>query len=148
MKKDVAYDGLLPISLLAGLIGLLLGPIPAIASVLITGKVFYPLFIAAPLIMWFFGSLLKGGRDVRAVIVTAAFSLAATYLTAVACQAALYTSFHEYPIFRIPVITALIFGRLGALPASASAYVYSLLFTALGVFLASELTRSNAIHNS
>ena len=142
-----AYNGLLPISLLAALIGMLLGPIPVIAIVLIAGSVFYPLFVVAPLLMYFFNSLLKGGRDIRALIVTAVFSFASAYMAALACQAAIYTSFRNFSVFQIPTITALIFGRSGALPASASAYVYPLIFTALGVVIAAEMMRGKAEEN-
>ena len=138
---DPAYNRLLPVSLLAALIGLLLGLIPAIVSVLIAKTVFYPLFVAAPLFMYLFNSLLKGGRDIRALIVTAVFSLISAYLTVLACRAALYVSYVKMPVIQIPVLTALIIGRAGALPLSASANVYPLIFTALGVVIAALLLR-------
>ena len=139
--RNPAYNGLLPISLLAGLIGLILGPVLPILCALLFGKVFYPLFIVGPLLMYFFNSLLKGGRGLRALIVNAVFSLAGAYLAAAACQVALYTKFYNISAFQIPVITALVIGRSGVLPASASAYAYPLVFTALGVVISALLLR-------
>jgi len=139
---DPAYNRLLPVSLLAALIGLLLGPIPAVVGVLVAKIVFYPLFVVAPLLMYLFNKLLKGGRDIRALIVFAVFSLVSAYLAALTCQVTLfYLSDANITIFQIPIITTMVLGRLGALPASASAYVYPLLFTALGVAIAALLLR-------
>ena len=131
-----------PASLLAALIGLLLGPIPVVAGVLIANRIFYPFFVAAPLVMFLFNSLLKGGRDFRALVAAIVFSLASAYLGAVACQVAFYVVNDGVSVFRIPAITAMLLGVSGVLPASASAYVYPLVFTALGVVIAAELSRS------
>ena len=139
---DPAYNGLLQFTLLAALLGLLLGPIPAIVSVLIGGSVFYPFFVVGPLLMYLFNKLLKGGRDIRSLIVIAVFSLAGAYLTALSCRAALYVTLRSLSVFRIPEFVAMAFGRPDALPPSASAYVYPLIFTALGVILAAELLRA------
>ena len=146
--RNPVYNGLLPISLLAGLIGLLLGTIPAILSVFIAGKVFYPLYVAAPLIIYFFNKLLKGGCGVRATIVNAAFSFACAYLTMLSCQVALYTIARGIPVFHLPTITAMILGRSGVLPPSASAYAYPVVFTALGVIIAAELLRAKDARRS
>ena len=136
-----AYNKLLPATVLAALIGLLLGSIPAIAVTLILGKVFYPLFIVIPLLIYLFNKLLKGGRDGRALIVTIVFSLAGAYLTALACQATLYVLYYDISVLQIPVITALVINRPGVLPSSASSYAYPLIFTVLGIFIAAELFR-------
>ena len=132
------FGGRLPVSLLAGLIGALLGAIPAVASILLFSGVFYPLYAAAPLLMLLFNKLLNGGRDIRATVVTAVFSLASAYMTAYACQAALYASSLDVSIFRIPVITFRVIGRSGILSPLVSSYIYPLVFTALGVFVAAE----------
>ena len=137
-----AYDGLLPVSLLAALIGALLGIIPATLLAYLTGILFYPFFIAAPLLAYLFNSLLKGGRDIRALVVTAVFSLACAYITALACQAALYTSAHNMSIFQILLLTGLELGESGVLPASASAYIYPLVFTVFGVAVVGVLLLS------
>ena len=141
---DPAYNKLLPVSLLAALIGLLLGSVPAIAFVLIANKVFYPFFVATPLFIYLFNSLLKGGRDIRALITTIVFSLLSSYLSAVTCQVALFVSTSRDSIFQIPVIPALVFGRRGVLPASASAYAYPLVFTILGIVIAGLLLRGKS----
>lgn len=138
---DHAYDGLLPVSLLAALIGALLGIIPATLLTYLTGIVFYPFFVAAPLLAYMFNSLLKGGRDIRAFIAISVFSLACAYTTALACQAALYISAHKMPIFEILLLTGLELGKSGVLPASASAYIYPLVFTVFGAAVSWELMR-------
>ena len=138
---DRSYDGLLPVSLLAALIGALLGLIPATLLAYLTGIVFYPFFVAAPLLAFLFNKLLKGGRDLRALISVAVFSLACSYVTALACQAAIYISAHNLPIFQIFLLTGLELGKSGVLPASASAYIYPLVFTVFGVALVWELLR-------
>ena len=137
-------NNLLPATLLAALIGLLLGSIPVVAGVLIASRIFYPLFVAAPLLMFLFNSLLGGERGSRTLIITIVFSLISAYLGAVACQVADYVVKDSISIFRIPLIIAMVFGRSGVLPASASEYVYPLVFTALGVVIAMELNRSKS----
>ena len=127
------YDGLLPVSVLAALIGALLGIITATVFAYLTGIIFYPLFLAAPLLIYLFNSLLKGGRDIRALISAAVFSLASAYLTALACHEALYTAAANISIFQIPLRTVVAIGDPDVIPASASAYIYPFLFTACGV---------------
>jgi len=142
MNTEEKNSKLLPATLLAALIGLLLGSIPAVAGVLIANMIFYPLFAAAPLIMLLFNSLLGGERGARALIVFIVFSLLSAYLGAVACQVAFYVIRDSISVFRIPVIITMVFGISGVLPASASAYVYPLVFTALGVAVAAELNKN------
>jgi len=144
MDTEEKNSRLLPASLLAALIGLLLGPIPAVAGVLVANRIFYPLFAAAPLFMYLFNSLLRGGRDSRTLIVTIVFSILSAYLGAVMCQVAFFVAGDGVSIFRIPAITAMVFGVSGILPESASAYVFPLVFTALGVAVAAELNRGPA----
>ena len=139
-----AYNRLLPISLLAGLIGAIIGPIPAVLFTYFTGSVFYPLFVIAPLLACLFNSLLKGGRDIRALISIAVFSLLCAYITAIACRAALYILTQDISIFQIPLLVALAFGRSGVLPDSASAYAYPLVFTALGIVVTWEVLRAGS----
>ena len=168
---DPAYNGLLPISLLAGLIGLILGQIPSVlftsisdSSIVLdnlystgiidlTSNIFYPLFVVSPLIICFFNFLLKGGRDIRALIVTAAFSLASAYLTILLCQTVTLYSIQSLlgfnsTIFQvletfIESFVALAYSPI-PIPVVASAYVYPLVFTALGVVVAALLYRSPA----
>ena len=137
-----AYNRQLPISLLAGLIGAILGPIPAVLLTYFTGAVFYPLFVVAPLLAYLFNKLLKGGRDIRALIAVGVFSLLSAYTTAVACRAALYVLSQKISVLEIPLLVALAFGRSGVIPDSASAYAYPLVFTALGLFVTWELLRA------
>jgi len=64
------------------------------------------------------------------------------YTTAVACQAALYTSLYGISISWIPRLTAMAFGQPKVLPSSASAYMYLFIFTVLGICIAWELLRA------
>ena len=138
---NTAYDGLLPVSVLAALIGAILGFIPAAIFTYLTGTIFYPLFLAAPLLAYLFNSLLKGGRDIRALISVAVLSLASAYITALSCQAAIYAAANNLSLFRIPLITILSIGDSDVIPASASAYLYPLIFTLFGVAVVWELFR-------
>ena len=146
-SPKVQANTLLPVTLLAALIGLLLGPILAVACVYITGRMFYPLFIAAPLLIYLFNLLLRGERGIRAIVVTVLFSLASAYLAALSQTAALYAILRNLAVLEIPSIIVLIFGRSDAilttdtLLASASAYIYPLVFTALGVVIAAMLLK-------
>ena len=134
--KNPAYNRLLPISLLAGLIGLILGIIPVVLGMYVFNNLVYPLFVAAPLFMFLFNKLLKGGNDFRAIIVIAVFSLVSAYITIIACLATLYTAIQGLPALQMPVYAAMF---LGAFPTSPTIYLYTLIFTALGVCIAAEL---------
>jgi hypothetical protein len=137
------FNKLLPLSMLAALIGLLLGPVPSVLYTYFTGTVFYPLFVIAPLLAYLFNSLLKGGRDIRALIVISVFSLVSTYITLIACRATLLILMQDMSILRVPQLVVSAFGRRGMIPSSASAHVYPLVFTALGVCVAWELLRNS-----
>jgi len=128
-----AYKGSFPASLLAALVGALLGPIPALLGVFISHRVFYPLFIAAPLFIYLFGLLFKSRRDISTLIIAVVFSLVSAYLTVLSCQAALYVIAYSKPLSGILLLIIITFGELRILPSSLSANVYPLIFTALGV---------------
>ena len=148
MSIEEKSNKLLPASLLAALIGSLLGPIPAIAGVLIAKMIFYPLFVAAPLLIFLLNSLLGGERGLRALIITILFSLLSAYIGAIACQVAFYVASDSISVFRIPLLTVMVFGRSGVLPALASAYVYPIVFAALGIAIAAELNKNQCTVNS
>ena len=133
------YTKRLPFSLLAALIGAILGLIPATACAFLFGIFFYPLFVAAPLLIFLFNKLFKGGRDIRTLIITAVFSLASAYVTALASQVSIYVSAFGIPVSEIPRITYLLSTTEGAWPPMDSAYIYPLVFVALGLGLAWEL---------
>ena len=136
---DPVYTRRLPLSLLAAVIGGLLGFIPAALCSYLFGTEFYPLFIATPLLIFLFNSLLKGGRDIRTLFIVAVFSLASAYVTAIACQAAIYVAAYRLSIIQILTLTYLAIGKSGIIPNTAASYVYPLIFTALGVVLTWEL---------
>jgi len=133
------YKGFLATSFVAALIGAVLGVIPVTLIAFATGMIFYPLFIAAPLLTYPFNSLLKGRRCVGSIIIATIFSVASAYVSAVACQAALYISAHSMSVFQIPLLTALALGKPGVIPATVSAYAYPLVFILFGLAITSEL---------
>ena len=154
-NDEVANNRLLPISLLAGLTGFILGPIPSIVySVIsakagnitgeVTGFMFQPLLVATPLLIYLFNKLFKGGRGLSAVIVTAAFSLVGAYLTVLYCFAATTTIFDNESFLQIPIrtFTWLGSGSYFSITERPAAYAYPLLFSALGVAIAALLMRS------
>ncbi|MCL2124911.1 MAG: hypothetical protein FWH33_02850 [Oscillospiraceae bacterium] len=136
-----AYNKLLPITILAAIIGLCFGILVVVAGVLLNGKVNFMFFIATPLFIYFFNALLGGGRDIRALIVFTIFSLASIYLSLIAGQSAFYPYYLNYPISTIPSVFVQLFGRLDTLPTVASAYVYTSVFTVMGVAVSAELLR-------
>ena len=139
---DSAYNKLLPFSLLAALIGVIIGPIPLLAGIFIGERVLLPLFIVTPLLTHLINKLLKGGRDIRALIVNAVFSLAGVYITALACQATFYLIMNELPLSQLPILIGLQFGSIESLPA-VSTLIYPLIFTILGIAMSWELMRGS-----
>jgi len=99
------------------------------------------MFVVAPLLMYLFNKLFRGSRGARALIVVAILSIGCAYVTAVACQAALYVALLQVPFYHIAPLTLSALGKSGVLPSSISAYTYPLVFTALGVCIAWELLR-------
>ena len=140
---DPAQTKRLPLSILACLIGLILGPVLPLACAFVFDGVFNPLFAAAPLLICLFNLIFKGGRDIRALIATAVFSLASAFLSVWACSAVLFLSRSRNPVSQI--FSAM--GRPGAFPISASAYAYPLVFTALGIVIVAVLYRGSAKPN-
>lgn len=127
--------------ILAAVFGAALAPVPAVLCAYLIGVPFYPLFVVAPLLIYFFNKLVRGTRSYFAVAVNIVFSLASAYITAIACQAALFISYTGMPLGSIFRLTFEAFGRSGVLPSSASAYAYPLVFTLLGICAAWELLR-------
>jgi len=135
------YTKRLPFSLLAALIGAVVGIVPVVLCAYWFGTLFYPFYIAAPLLIYIPNTLFKGCRDIRALICNAVFSLASTYVGILSCRVALIMLYFEVPISRFPSFLIEAFGLPEILPETASAYVYPLLFTALGIAIIWELTR-------
>ena len=144
---DPARNRQLIMTLLAALIGAVLGPLPVILVVYITGGIFYPLFIAAPLLAFLFNNLLKGSRDIRSFIAIVAFSVLCTYFTAIACQATLYILRYGISFIEVFPLTFEAFGKSGVLPASASGYAYPVIFTAMGLIVDWELLKKQAVQS-
>jgi len=134
-----AYTRRLPLSLIAAVIGGFLGLIPVTLYAYLFDSMFYPFFLVAPLLIYLLNSLLKGGRDIRSLIIIAIFSLASAYVAAIACQAALFIALYNIPISELPSITYHALDSPSVIPASASVRTYPLIFTLLGVVVAWEL---------
>ena len=139
---DSAYNKLLPFSLLAALIGAIVGPVPLLAGIFISEKVFYPLFIIAPLLTHFINKLLKGGRDIRALIVNAVFSLVSTYTALLACQATIYLINNNLPLTQLPILIGLQLGGPDVMP-ELSTLIYPVIFAILGIAMSWELMRGS-----
>ena len=129
------------LSLPAGILGAVIGFILISLFTFYTGKVFFPLFVIAPLLAFLFNSLFKGGRDIRSLIVIAIFSLIFAYSAELAGRAALFARDSDMSAIKIPSLVMEAFGRIEAFTDSLSNNTYPLVFTALGIFLSWELLR-------
>ena len=145
---DPAYSKRLPFSLLAGLLGAILGMIPAALCTYWFGSTFYPLFVAAPLLIFLFNKLFKGGCDIRTLFITAGFSLASAYVTALASQVAILMLHFNLPVRYLLPFTAEALAEPDLLPWPVPVYVYPLVFVALGVAITWELLRNEAQRSS
>ena len=141
------YTKRLPFTLIAALIGALVGLLPSILCAFWFTTLFYPFYIAVPLFIYVLNMLLKGCRDFRSLIVNAVFSFASTYTGILACRVALVLSYYNqtqdmgYSLARLPALTIAAFRVPEILPTTASSYVYPLLFTLLGIAVIEELIR-------
>ena len=150
---DPADSRRLPFSLIAALIGAVLTFLPiALFAYLIFAYniIFYPIFIATPLLIYLFNRILKGARDIRGLIINIVFTLISTYVFAVALSLSLlaheinelYGAFgYSVSFLEIPIATVQVLLMPRFLLDTPSAYVYPLLFTTLGVTIAWELMR-------
>jgi len=146
---DPADGKRLPLSILAGIVGAGFGiVIIALLSYLID-SVFFPLFVIGPLLICFFNYVFNGARDIRAFIVIVVFSLLFLYTAELSGRAALYVRmFDGLSVFRIPALVAEAFGRFDAFSRSASANIFPLVFTVLGVFISWEILRAGRVKSS
>jgi hypothetical protein len=139
--KRARRDGLLPLSVIGALVGMLVGTLPATACALIFGVAFSPLYAFMPLIVYL-GIRLFGGLDGRRGLITlCVFSAVGFYLTLVSCQAANYVIEYHVLFLSIPLVTMSLLGQPSVLPAHifSSFYIFPFVFTLLGVFLSEEL---------
>ena len=146
------HDWRLLFSLLAALTGAILGLIPATLCAYLFKATFYPFFIAAPLLTYLFNRLFRGSCDIRTIVITAGFSLVSAYVTALACyvtlivhQVSLVVPTFKMSIGRIPGLTIEALTQPNNLPESFSAFVYPLVFTALGIIIVWELLCGSAL---
>jgi hypothetical protein len=144
-RVKVIPDGLLPISFVGGLLGMLIGILPATIWMIIFRSVFYPLFMLVPVFIYGGITLFRGCRDTRAVILTGVLSLAGAYLTAVFCQSAAYVAKYKMSAINIPYVAADLIGKKGSLPDPffSTAGILPLVFTVMGFFVAMLLFQYN-----
>ena len=153
-RIDPRYNKRWFLSILAALIGLALGTIPPILALRVISlsreyfniifPIFFPIFfIATPLLIYFFSSVLRCGRDIRTFIVTTVFSLFSIYLNFLAFLSTFVVIANSLSLFRIPSFIAEFFGMEGLLPdIFSSDFVYPFVFTLLGIFITAILYRS------
>lgn len=144
IKSTRKHDPLLPISVVGGLVGMLIGILPATIWLLIFGASFSPLYIFLPLIIYLGIKIFKGYNGKRGIITTCIFTLIGTYLTMLSCQAALEVAkYYKYHMsfLSVPLVTITKIGKSNALPGPlfSAAYVFPAVFIILGVLLAYEL---------
>jgi hypothetical protein len=143
--KDVYTQGhheaIVPISIVGGLVGMLVGTLPASLWALLTGRSFPPTYLLLPILVWLGLKVFKGFTGLYGFIVTAAFTLAGFYLTLVSCQAADHIVRYRMSPFSLPLVTAAMIGRSGTLPGPlfSAAYLLPFVFAAVGMALAYEL---------
>jgi len=135
----------LPLTIIACLLGAVIGAAPAALYTYFFESMFFPLFVIAPLLAYLLNRLLKGCRDCRAFAILTVFSLTSAYTTLIACRAAVFVLVNDMPIIDIPTLVGYAFGRAGAVSWSPSTIVYPLVFTVLGIFLAWELLRAERV---
>jgi hypothetical protein len=142
----VGQDGLLPISLVGGLLGMLVSILPATIWMILFKSLFYPLYLLIPVFIYGGITLFRGCRDIRAVVLTGFFSLAGAYLTSVSCQAAAYVADYKMSPVNIPLVVADLIGKKEALvdPFFSSANILPLTFTIIGFLVAMLFFRYNA----
>ena len=140
---DSAFTKLLPFSVIAALLGAIIGPIPLLAYIFIGNKILFPLFAVAPLLTHLLNKLFRGGRDVRTLIINIVFSFASAFMALIACQAVSDVIVDKAAISQIPRYFYFLFGTGNALPTTISGYTYPLIFTVLGIAMSWELMRGS-----
>lgn len=146
---DSSYTRKLPLSILAGIAGAVVSLVLLSMFSYYANTVFFPLFVIGPLLMYFFNTLFRGGRDIRTLIIFIVLSLLFDYTTELAGRAALFAfAYPDYNLFNIPRMVADAFGLPEAFSKSATDNVFPLIFTALGVLLSWELLRAGRIKES
>jgi hypothetical protein len=143
------HDALVPATVIGALLGMLAGTLPPALWVLIFGVSFPPLYLLPPLAIWLGIRVFKGHTGLHGVVVTTVFSIAGFYLTLLSCQAADHILRFRMSAFNLPLVTAAMIGRSGALPGPAfsAAYVYPAVFAIIGLVLACELHLRGIIKN-
>lgn len=134
-------NALLPISVIGGFAGMLVGTMPATLCALIFGWAFSPLYILLPMLIYLGIRLFNGFSGKNGVIMVCVLTVVGFYVTLLSCQAALYIIRYHIPVLSIPLVTISLIGKPYVLqgPVVSSAYTFPFVFTLLGIFLADIL---------
>lgn len=137
------HEAIVPISVIAGLIGMLAGTLPASLWVLLFKSSFAPMYALLPVLIWLSLRLFQGFTGRNGFIVAAVATLPGLYLTLLSCQAADHILRFRMSPFNLPLVTAAMIGRSDSLPGTlfSSAYILPIVFTAIGLVVTYELFR-------
>lgn len=149
-KIRIHHDTLLPISIVSGIVGMLVGTLPASIWIMIFRTSFSPLYILVPLSIYFGLRLLKGYTGYRGVIITVIFSLFGLYLTVLSSLAAIDVIEFKMFILSLPLATATLIGKSGVLPSPviSSANIFPVMFTAFGTLWTCVLLLARGEHEA
>ncbi len=141
LRLSGTHDAQLPISVVGGLIGMLIGTLPAAIWVLIFGVTFSPLYVFLPLLIYWGIKFFKGYRGKRGFIIICFYSVIGFYLTILSCQAAIDVIKYKMLFTSLPLVTITMIGKIESLSGLkfSSAYVFPTLFVLLGAMLTLEL---------
>jgi hypothetical protein len=141
LRLGARPEALLPVSVVGGIVGMLIGTLPASVWVLLFGTSFSPMYVFLPLFIYLGIRVFRGCRDRRGFAVACILSVIGFFLTVLSCQAALDVLKFKMLFLNLPLVTVTMIGGGGSLsePVFSSTYLFPVLFTALGVMLVYEL---------
>ena len=134
VPKGQDGEGLVYLSVLGAVIGIVAGLIPVTVWTYLCKTDFFPLYALCPLAVYLFMRLFRAEYDTSAIMILVFFSVLGTYLALLSCQAAYSVISFKMSVMEIPILTVLSFGNPGILPRSASQIVFPVIFSALGIF--------------
>lgn len=143
--QEEKEQGLLPISIVGALLGMLVGIIPSIIGILLFKSTYAVLFLTIPLGICGGIIMLKGYRDKCALILMIIFSLLGVYLTIVIYESAIFAVLYNMSLFNIPLITILMFGSADIWSSFSLNSIYAFIFVALGVWISWEILAKQKI---
>lgn len=132
--------GNLPISLLGAFLGMLVGLLPIIISIVWRGSANGMIFIVIPLCVHYGIVFLKGFRGKRAFPIMLVFSLIGGILGGLICLAADFAAGNSIPLTKIPLIMWLYLCEPAAIMEDIKwSAVYGIIFFVFGIFAMREI---------